>query len=81
MVQLQAAPYKSQSDDYLAVASSFSLLMYFFCSIIYKYASLTASEDLQAKMSLEQTEDYIVNNVVLSFILLASIMANVPWLL
>ena len=32
MVQLQAAPYKSQSDDYLAVASSFSLLMVFFCS-------------------------------------------------
>ena len=27
MVQLQAAPYKNQSDNYLAIASSFSLLM------------------------------------------------------
>ena len=54
MVQLQASPYKSQSDDYLATASSFSLLMVFFCCIIYKFASLTASEDLQSKMSLEQ---------------------------
>ena len=36
MVQLQASPYKNRSDDYLAVASSFSLLMVFFCSIIYK---------------------------------------------
>jgi hypothetical protein len=27
MIQLQAAPYRLASDDYLAVASSFSLLM------------------------------------------------------
>ena len=40
----------NQSDDYLAAASSFSLLMFFFCSVIFKYASLTASEDLQLKM-------------------------------
>ena len=36
MVQLQARPYKNQSDDYLAIASSFSLLMVFFCSTIFK---------------------------------------------
>ena len=37
MMQLQAKPYKNQSDDYLASASSFALLMTFFCSVIYKY--------------------------------------------
>ena len=73
MVQLQAAPYKSQSDDYLAVASSFSLLMVFFCSIIYKYDALTASADLRAKMSIEQTNDYIVDNTLLSAILILSV--------
>ena len=76
MVQLQASPYKNQSDDYLAVASSFSLLMVFFCSIIYKYASLTASEDLQAKMSMEQSEDYIVDNTALTAVLMASVFGS-----
>ena len=52
MVQLQARPYKNPSDNYLAVASSFSLLMVYFCSVIYKYANLTASEELQKKMSI-----------------------------
>ena len=32
MVQLQASPYKSRSDDYLAVASSFGMLMVFMCA-------------------------------------------------
>ena len=36
MIQLQARPYKNESDNYLAVASSFSLTMLFLCSIIYK---------------------------------------------
>jgi len=76
MVQLQASPYKNRSDDYLAVASSFSLLMVFFCSIIYKYASLTASEDLQAKMSLEQNEDYIVDNTALTAVLFSSVFGS-----
>ena len=35
MVQLQAAPFKNLSDDYLATASSFALLMVYFCSIMY----------------------------------------------
>ena len=65
MIQLQAQPYKNQSDNYLAVASSFSLLMVFFCSVIYKYAALTAVEDLQDKMSIEQKGDYIVDNTLL----------------
>ena len=36
MVQLQAKPYKNDADDYLALAASFSMLMVFLCSIIYK---------------------------------------------
>ena len=67
-------PYKNKSDDYLAVASSFSLLMVFFCSVIYKYDALTLSDDLRAKMSLEQRDDYIVDNVLLSIVLLASVL-------
>ena len=76
MIQLQASPYKNQSDDYLAVASSFSLLMVFFCSIIYKYATLTASQDLRAKMSIEQTEDFIVDNTALTAVLVGSVFGS-----
>ena len=76
MIQLQASPYKSQSDDYVAVASSFSLLMVFVCSIIYKYDALTSSEELQAKMSIEQTEDFIVDNTALTAVLVASVFGS-----
>ena len=36
MVQMQAKPYLKESDDYLAVASSFSLTMLFLISLVYK---------------------------------------------
>jgi hypothetical protein len=41
-------------SDALAQAASWCLLMLFFCCVIYKYDSLTASDDLQLKMSSEQ---------------------------
>ena len=56
LVQLQAKPYKSASDDFLASASSFALLMIFFCSVIYKYVELTDTQDISNKMSIEQQE-------------------------
>ena len=74
--QLQARPYKHQSDNYLAIASSFALLMVFICSILYKYDSLTATDDLREKMSIEQEAKYIVNQTLLSVILLASVLGS-----
>ena len=44
LVQMQAKPYKHRTDEYLATGSSFGLLMVFFCSIIFKYTSLTDTE-------------------------------------
>jgi hypothetical protein len=43
MIQVQAKPYKNQFDDHLAQGSNFSLLMVFFCCVIYKYDSLMDS--------------------------------------
>ena len=77
MVQLQAKPYKSKTDDFLAAASSFALLMLFFCSTIYKYVELTQTRDLQAKLSDEQVEDYAVSSVVLSLILWLSVLGSI----
>ena len=76
LIQLQAKPYKNPADDYLASASSFALLMLFTCSIIFKYDALTSSEDLQSKMSIEQKDNYLVPNVLLSAILFASVAGS-----
>ena len=77
LIQMQAKPYRNPSDDMLASASSFSLLMVFVCSIFYKYAALTDAEELQAKMSLEQREDYIMSSLTLSVILTLSVAGSI----
>ena len=76
LIQMQARPYKNQTDDYLAVAGSFALTMIFVCSIIYKYASLTDSQDVAAKMSEEQ--DYIFNvpTFLLTVVLVVSVFGS-----
>lgn len=73
MVQLQVRPFKRPGDNYLALAASFSLMMLFLCSIIYKLVALTDQEELQEKMSLEQKRRYVVPSLVLSTILFASV--------
>ena len=41
-----------------------------------KYSSLTASEDLQTKMSIEQKFDFIPSPLLLSVILIASVIGS-----
>ena len=76
MIQLQARPYKHPTDDYLATASSFGLLMLFVCSIVFKYTTLTDTEDIQDKMSIEQKGDYVVSTLAISIILVASVLGS-----
>ena len=76
MIQLQARPYKHPTDDYLATASSFGLMMLFICSIIFKYTTLTDTEDIQDKMSIEQQGDYVVSTLAISIILVASVLGS-----
>ena len=77
MVQLQAKPYKNEANDYLAAASSFSLLMVYLCSILYKFDSLTADTNIQRAMTNEQIDDYIVQPVLLSFVLTLSVLGSI----
>lgn len=65
MIQLQAKPFVNRSDDYLALSSSFCLLMLFICSILYKYEALTESAAIRGKMSIEQRDDYVYSEVLL----------------
>jgi len=76
MIQLQAKPYKNDSDDYLASSASFGLLMVFVCSIFFKYTSLTDTEAIQDKMSIEQKSDYVVSTLAISIVLIASVLGS-----
>jgi len=76
MIELKAHPFESLTDDALAQAASWCLLMLFFCCVIYKYDELTASDDLQLKMSSEQMETFIVPDWVLGTLLLHSVWSS-----
>jgi len=74
LFQIQASPYASMADDFLASAVSFGLVTVFLCSIAFKYDSLVGLEDISSKMSIEQQGYYIVNQMLLSIIMLASVV-------
>jgi len=74
LVQLKAAPYTKRADCFLADASSFSLLMVYFCCTVYKFDMLTASDELQ--LSLEQREKYTVPSSIFSAILFLSVLGS-----
>jgi hypothetical protein len=74
MIQLLARPYRNHGDDYLACASSFSLLILFICATIYKYDALISSTDIEGKMSIEQKDTYLLNSVLLSLFFVLSVI-------
>jgi len=74
LIQLQARPYLSRADGFLADVSSFSLLMVYFCCTIYKFGMLTGSDDLQ--LSLEQRQKYTIPGTAFSAILFLSVLGS-----
>ena len=50
--------------------------MLFTCSLLYKYDALTASTDIRSKMSIEQKEDYLYSQLLLTAILTTSIVGS-----
>ena len=77
LVQVLASPYASLSDDYLASASSFALLVVFLCATAFKYMALTSLEDIQARMSEEQRQIYVVSAGRLSTLMLVSLLGTI----
>jgi hypothetical protein len=75
MVQMQASPYMTKSDDFLAKCSSFSLLMVFFCCFVFKIEMLVSSP-LRVAMSPEQQSQYSIPRVF-SYILFLSVLGAV----
>ncbi len=77
LFQVQASPYESMADDFLASAVSFCLVAVFLCSIGFKQHELVGTDEIERKMSIEQEEYYIVNPETLTFIMLASVLGAI----
>jgi len=75
-IQLQAYPYKSLLDNFLAATTSAAILVVFLCAIIYKYIALTSEPELQAKMTKDQEEDYLPPVVLLSLVVGVGILGS-----
>ena len=73
VVQEQAMPYRSLTDNYLGIGCSFLLLNLFLACIFYKVATLTELDELQARMSFEQREDFVLPATSLTFIIVFSV--------
>ena len=77
LFQVQAAPYRSSADDFLASAVSFGLVAIFLCSISFKEYEIFGAENIERRMSIEQEEYYIVDQAFLTFIMLASVFGAI----
>jgi hypothetical protein len=73
---VQVSPFKNKSDAFLSRASSYGVLMIFFCAIVYKFNALTEFDAIQAKMSIDQREKYIVPITVFTVILFLSVVCS-----
>ena len=76
LYQVQASPYTSAADDQLAASASFSLIVLFLCDYAFKDAALLDLPDIQQKMSREQKDIYVLNTLVLSFILVGALVGT-----
>ena len=53
MIQLLARPYRAASDDLLAIASSFLLLLFFLACLVLEFPALTGVDELHRRMSMQ----------------------------
>ncbi len=70
LLQVQASPFREMPDDFLASSASFCLVAVFVISIAFKDAELTGLPDIQAKLSIEQREIYVLNQGELATVLM-----------
>ena len=54
VVQMQAKPYVKETDDFLALSGSFSLLVIFLCFTVFKMGMLTELPEFAQRMTREQ---------------------------
>lgn len=75
-IQLQAMPYKSLADNYLALGCSLALTVMLLCSIFYKYASLVELPGIAKRLSFEQRNDFTLTGIVLTGIFMVCVVGT-----
>ena len=76
LLQVQASPYEDASDDFLASASSFALVVIFICSNAFKQHELVGLDDVKKKLSNEQLQVYMVDEALLSIIMICCVLGT-----
>ena len=76
LLQVQAAPYTTVSDDFLASVASFLLTVIFICSYAFKNHTFVGLPDIEVKMSREQRALYIIDQAALSAVVAASVVGG-----
>ena len=79
VVQAQAMPYRGQTDNYVGICCSFALAVLFLACIFYKVSTLTDMQSLQAHMSHEQQEDFVLPTVALTIIIVLSVIGTLDF--
>ena len=75
--QLMASPFRDPYDNFLASATSFSIVVSFLCANYFKYSALLDLDDIQDKMSSEQRETFVISDyATLTWILMLSILTT-----
>ena len=76
IVQVQANPFRNSSDDYMAVVCSAALAICFMLCLVFKFSNLTELDDINEQMSSEQRRVYAPREVLLAFIMIATLLAT-----
>lgn len=69
VVQLQANPYSSVADNFVALISSGTVVTLFFACVVSKGALLVTNEDVRSHLSLEMKHIYNVRPVLIMLIM------------
>ena len=74
LVQLQAQPYRSAADNFLANLTNFALALLFLCLIVFQLGTLTEVPLVYRIMSDEQRIDFTTDNLLFTYVLLGAVV-------
>ena len=74
LFQVQTSPYMMMSDDFLAGACSFSLVVVFLCSFVFKYSALIEQPNVQAGMTASQKGTYTISPFYVSLLMVGCVL-------
>ena len=75
-IQQNAEPFKKRTDNYVALAASFSLIGTFFCCVYLKISTLTELEQINMLLSIEQHDTYVFNTLPLTVLLIMCVIGT-----